>query len=67
MLNPSAIIKRVPFSPRDKEHRQALYDFIKTGKWSTHFEIPQGCKNLPYTLMETVLIHFDKCENVQTK
>lgn len=62
MLDHTKIIRRVPFKVEDREHRKAVYDFIKTGKWNIHFEIPQGCKNMPYTLMEKVLMYFDSCE-----
>ena len=64
MLDHTKIIKRVPFNAEDRTHRQAVYNFIKTGKWDIHFEVPQGCKNLPYTLMEAVLHQFDKWEAI---
>ena len=64
MLEKTEIIKRVPFNAESRAHRQVVYDFIKTGKWGIHFEIPQGCKNLPYTLMEDVLLQFDKWEAI---
>lgn len=64
MLDKTKIIKRIAFDPAIKAHRQAVYAFIKTGKWSIHFEVPQGCKNMPYTLMEKVLLQFDEWETL---
>lgn len=66
MLKVDEIIKRVPFDATNRNHRQVVYDFIKTGKWSQYFEVPRNCKNLPYQLMETILMQFDKWESTKT-
>jgi hypothetical protein len=67
MFKQTDIIKRVPFNAHSKEHRNAVYKFIKSGKWDIYFEIPKNCQNLPYTLMEEVLFYFDKVDNAAIK
>ncbi len=67
MFKQTDIIKRVPFDAANKDHRKAVYNFIKKGKWDIYFEIPKNCQNLPYTLMEDTLHYFDKVENAAIK
>jgi hypothetical protein len=62
MFKQTDVIKRVVFNPSIVEHREAVYNFLSTGKWTKFFEIPKNCQNLPYHLMEEMLKYFQKAE-----
>lgn len=40
-------IKRVEYDPSNKEHRNAYFHFLSTGKWIKHFNIKFHSRNYP--------------------
>ena len=63
MLDSSLIVRRTKFNVNDFSHRKAVANFNKTGKWEMFFEVPQGCKNLPYTLSNEILEYYVAMES----
>lgn len=56
-------IKRVEYDPSNKEHRNAYFYFLKTGKWIKHFNIKFPFEELPYQLAQATLDYYNDLEN----
>ena len=63
MLDKTKIIKRIDFDAGNRDHRKAVFTFLKSGHWDIHFEVPQGCTNLPDNLMNQVISKYSECED----
>lgn len=53
-------IQRIDYDPSNKAHRDAYFNFLKTGKWTKHFNIKFPNVELPHQLAMSTLKYFSE-------